>query len=228
MKNYLRDLRFWFFALGATLAVAISAPNTYQIAAPLHGGGDGWYGIVLTVALVALLEAGAVGAEIAGVQWLCWSLLGLTFVANVTIGSAAFDMTDLAAKPSLAAWRASGYGWLLVLFYSASVPVLLYTFLHYALARVRELSAPGAQEVRTPAQDMAEALRTLLSELRTPAQLPDQVVYPRPEEVRTQPVTAPDFTCDGCGAEATAHQRRSYAQHRAWVCKGCGKRHAGR
>lgn len=225
---YLRDLRFWFFAAGAVLALAISAPNTYQIAAPLHGDGQHWYSIMLTVALVVLLEAGAVGAEIAGVRWLCGALLTLTFVANVTIGSAAFDMADLTALPSLAAWRTSGWGWLLVLFYSASVPMLLWLFLHYALARAQQLSAPGAHPERTPAQDLRTELRTLLDELRTPTQplhLPAQQVYARPEAVRTEPVLTPDFACDACGAQATPHQRRGYAQHRTWVCKGCGKRH---
>lgn len=220
--NHLKDPRFIFFSAGALLALLISAPNTYQIAAPLHGGGDGPYGILLTVALVVLLEAGAVGAEIAGVRWLCWALLGLTFVANCAIGSAAFDRADLTALPSLLAWRQSGYGWLLVLFYSASVPVLLYTFLHYALKRLGEVSG---QTIRTPTQEAAHELRTLVQELRTPLALPEQSTYARPVEIRTDAPLTPNFACDVCGEEATPRQRSSYAQMHVWRCKGCGKRH---
>lgn len=215
------DSRLLFFTSGAALALIISAPNTYQMAAPLHSDGS-WFGVALTIALVLLLEAGAVGAEIARVRWLCWALLGLTFAANAAIGSVYLDRADLSALPSLLAVREGGYGWLLVLGYAAIVPVLLYTFLHYAIARAQELAGQ-----RSPAQELAEQVADRVIAILPavqPLALPAQPIYDAPREQRTAALVTPDFTCDVCGQDASAMQRRTAKQHGAWVCKGCGKR----
>lgn len=243
--NLLRDPKFTFFAAGAALALIISAPNTYQMAAPLHSDGS-WFGVALTIALVVLLEAGAVGAEIAGVRLLCWLLLGLTFAANAAIGSVYLDNADLTKLPSLLSVRTSGRGWLLVLGYAAIVPVLLYTFLHYAIKRAQELAGQ-----RSPAQELAHQVAdrvVAILPMAAPLALPAQPIYAAPREVpdeqRTAAVTTPQTAdripdqpaqrndalltpntgCAVCGEQPSAMQRRTAQQHGAWRCKNCGHR----
>lgn len=225
MQTLRRDPRFLFFAAGAALALIISAPNTYQIAAPLHGATT-WYGVALTIALVVLLEAGAVGAAIAGVRWLCWSLLALTFVANCAIGSVYLERADLAALPSLESWRASGYGWMLVLGYAAIVPVLLYTFLEYAIARAGELLSvtPDA----TPEDRLVGILDAFAARLPAPAPaLPEQATYARPMPVVdagtqvsvTPAVPARLYACPACGQSLTQGQYGAAKRH--GKCRQC-------
>jgi hypothetical protein len=237
MERLKNDPRFVFFAAGALLALLISAPFTFAIVAPFHQGGEAlspgwWVGGILSAGLVLLLEAGAVGAKIARVGWLSVGLLGLTFIGNLVTGSDYWSRAALVDQPMLSSWRASWFGWLPPVLYAAIVPVLLYTFLHFAIERADVLLSGRrrglAEEVRTLSADVrsiSAAVLEIAQSQRSPLALPDQAVYARPEEVRTQPVLTPDFICDGCGSEATAHQRRGYAQHKAWVCKGCGKRH---
>lgn len=232
-----RDPRFLFFASGAGLALVISAPFTFAIVAPFHQGGEpltpGWWvGGLLSAGLVVLLEAGAVGAKIARVGWLALALLALTFIGNLVTGSDYWQRAALANQPMLSAWRASWFGWLPPMLYAAIVPVLLYTFLHFAIARADELLAGRPQtiegqiaEVRRDVRSVVAAVLELSDSQRTLFALPDQARYPVPTHQRTQPVPSPNFVCDGCGAEATPHQRRGFANLKAWVCKGCGKRH---
>lgn len=233
----LKDPRFIFFALGAALALLISAPFTFAIVSPFHQGGEtfspGWWiGGVLSAALVILLEAGAVGAKIARVGWLSIGLLALTFIGNLVTGSDYWTRANLTGQPMLQAWRAGWLGWLPPVLYAAIVPVLLYTFLHFALERAEELLtgkrrglAEEVADVRRDVRSVSAALLELVEAQRPPALLPDAGSFAAPREVRTQPVAEPNFTCDVCEGEASAHQRRGYAQHRAWLCKGCGKRH---
>lgn len=238
MERLRTDVRFWFFTSGAALALIISAPFTFAIVSPFHQGGAAftpgwWVGGVLSAALVLLLEAGAVGAKIARVGWLSLGLLALTFVGNFVTGSDYWTRANLEGQPMLMAWRASWLGWLPPVLYAAIVPVLLYTFLHFAVERADQLLtgkrrgvAEELADVRRDVRSLSAALVDLVEAQRTPLALVDQVTYSSPREVRTQPVLTPNFTCNACQTEASAHQRRGYAQHRAWVCKGCGKRHA--
>jgi hypothetical protein len=237
MHTLRRDPRFLFFAAGAALALIISAPFTFAIVAPFHQGGEpltpGWWvGGLLSAGLVVLLEAGAVGAKIAGVRWLALALLALTFIGNLVTGSDYWQRAILDGQPMLAGWRASWFGWLPPVLYAAIVPVLLYTFLHFAIERAEQVLRGSPRtvegevaELRRDVRSVAAAVVELAEGQRKMLALPEQASYPRPEEVRTQPVPAPDFECDGCGHQATPHQRRGYAQHGAWVCKNCGKRH---
>lgn len=229
----LRDPRFIFFAAGAALALLISAPFTYAIVSPFHqagleGSGEWAMGAALSVALVILLEAGAVGAKIARVGWLSVALLTLTFIGNLVTGSDYWTRAGLAQQPMLAAWRASWLGWLPPILYAAIVPVLLYTFLHFAIERASELIGGQrrgvADEVRILRADVRTLSDALLELVRTPAALPEQVSYPRPELQRTQPVLMPPEACPVCSHPASKMQLRTAAQHSGYICKGCGKR----
>lgn len=237
MQQLRRDPEFIFFAAMVALALAISAPFTFGIAAPFHQAGEvgsaaWWYGGVLTLGLVVLLEAGAVGSRVAGVVWLSRALLLLTFVANYVTGSSYWARADLSAMPALEAWRLSWFGWLAPVLYSASVPVLLDVFMGHALDRAR-LVLRGAPrtvegevaELRRDVRSATAALVELADGQRRLLALPDQASYPRAQAASTpeaaKPVLVAQMTCDVCGEKARPMQLRAAAQHKGWRCQ-CG------
>lgn len=240
MQQLRRDPEFLFFAAMVGLALAISAPFTYGIAAPFHQAGEQgsaawWAGGVLTIALVILLEAGAVGSRVAGVVWLSRALLLLTFVANYVTGSSYWARADLTAMPALLTWRLSWFGWVAPVLYAASVPVLLDVFMGHALKRARGVLSGAPRtvvgevaELRRDVRSVAAALVELAEGQRRLLVAPEQASYPRTEQVAApvaaQPVLTLPETCPVCGTAPTKMQLRTAQQFHGWICKTCGKR----
>lgn len=162
MRTHLRDFRFMFYALGTLFAFVTSAPNTYALLAAFHDGAHAFpsAGAVLTLCGVLLLEVGAIGAMIAGVYWLCYAFLGMTFAANWIIGADVLARADLAQYPTFAALRDGWAGPALPFVYAALIPVFLAVFLHSAVARAHELSGAA------PTQDAHPELAQLRTEVR--------------------------------------------------------------
>jgi predicted RNA-binding Zn-ribbon protein involved in translation (DUF1610 family) len=233
MQQLRRDPRFLFFASGAALALVISAPFTFAIVSPFHQAGErlsaGWWvGGLLSAGLVILLEAGAVGAKIARVTWLSLALLALTFVGNLVTGSDYWQRAALAGQPMLAAWRASWFGWLPPVLYAAIVPVLLYTFLHFAITRADELLVSRPRTVEGEVAELRRDVRALAGYLReTLPALPEQASYARPELVRdagTQAPVTPEkparhYACPSCGQSLNQGQYGAAVRHGR--CKSC-------
>lgn len=235
MNTLARDPRFLFFVSGAALALLISAPFTFAIVSPFHQAGaewsaSWWVGGVLSAGLVLLLEAGAVGAKIARVPWLALALLGLTFVGNLVTGSDYWSRAALDGQPMLAAWRASWFGWLPPVLYAAIVPVLLYTFLHFAIARADELLRNIPRTVEGEVVELRRDVRALVEvvkELAAPMPaLPRQGAYPAPQLVAdagTQPAETPVATriyaCPTCGHTLSQGQYGAAVRHGR--CRNC-------
>ena len=108
----------------------------------------------------------------------------------------------------------------LAVLHGASFSVLAY---FVSIFLVHEAAEDAAAH---PAQELAQTLALVLSELRTPAQaaLPEpQAVAARAEPQRTQRTVMPS-ECPACGSAATPMQQRTAAQHGAWKCKQCSAR----
>lgn len=240
MKQLWHDPQFRFYAVGAALAFCVSAPATFAMVSPFHQAGElftaGWWlGGVLSSALVLLLEAGAIGAMIAGRHWLCAGLLCLTFIANYATGNDYWSRAALGAAPTLKAWRDGWLGWAAPILYAASVPALLALFLHYAVARAHELRGAVrtsdeqsalviAQVQQTSAQQLAlvaelvERVHELAAPQRADLALPRQEALPPPQR---------RYTCAACGQELTQQAHAAAHSHgRGGRCKAC--RAAGR
>ena len=233
MQQLRRDPEFLFFAAMVGLALAISAPFTYGIAAPFHQAGEQgsaawWAGGVLTIALVILLEAGAVGSRVAGVVWLSRALLLLTFVANYVTGSSYWARADLTAMPALEAWRLSWFGWVAPVLYAASVPVLLDVFMGHALARARGVLSGAPRTVVGEVAELRRDVRALAGYVREvlPA-LPEQATYAAPRLVHdagTQASLTPNkaarvYACPSCGTSLSQGQYGAATKYGR--CKSC-------
>ena len=220
MQQLRRDPRFLFFAAGAALALVISAPFTFAIVSPFHQAGErlsaGWWvGGLLSAGLVILLEAGAVGAKVARVTWLALGLLFLTFIGNLVTGSDYWYRAALEGQPMLAAWRASWFGWLPPVLYAAIVPVLLYTFLHFAIARADEVLRGAPRTIEGEVAELRRDVRALVGYVReTLPALPEQAAYARPElvgDAGTQASVTPQrparlYACPSCGMSLSQGQ----------------------
>lgn len=212
MTNLKRDLYFWFFATGALLALVVSAPATYAIVSPFHSSGDRW-GIGLSVAFVLLLELGAIGAKISGVNWLCVLLLIFTIFANFAAGNDHLSRASL--PPTLEAWRSAGFGWVMVLIYAANVPALLYTFLHFAVKRARQILAfgRGGDSVTLEVRALAREVRALAD-----SQALASMAREAPEVF---PAATRAYVCPHCGASLS--QSQYGAMVRYGRCSACPK-----
>jgi hypothetical protein len=142
IEVYKRDPALWFFGSTALAFLIVSVPATYAIVAPFH---NGW---LLTVAMLLALEVGAVGCKLAGLAVPAWAkwlnlltimLLLLTTIANYAAGSDALASAKL--PPTLAEWKAEGWGWVFATIYAGIVPLFLFVFLSLATKRVAQLSA---------------------------------------------------------------------------------------
>lgn len=140
IERYQRDPALWFFGSTALAFLIVSVPATYAIVAPFHSG---W---LLTVAMLLALEVGAVGCKLAGLAVPAWSkglnlltilLLLLTTIANYAAGSDALAIAEL--PPTLAEWKADGWGWAFATIYAGIVPLFLFVFLSLAVQRVVQL-----------------------------------------------------------------------------------------
>jgi hypothetical protein len=167
MRTYARDFRFVFFTLGAAFAFCTSAPNTYAMLAAFHDGAHVFpsAGAILTLCGVLLLEVGAIGAMIAGMWWLCYGFLGMTFAANWIIGADVLAQADLAQNPTFAALRDGWAGGLLPFVYAALVPVFLAVFLHNAVARAHDLSADAQPDAHPEIAQMRTEVRDALAQI---------------------------------------------------------------
>jgi hypothetical protein len=226
MRTYLRDFRFMFFALGTLFAFVTSAPNTYALLAAFHDGAHAFpsWGAALALCGVLLLELGAIGAMIAGVWWLCYSFLGMTFAANWIIGADVLARADLAQYPTFAALRDGWAGGALPFTYAALVPVFLAVFLHSAVARAHALSGAATHGAHPELAQLRTEVRDALTQLaqRTQPQLTaDQVriivsdavgatharALPPPDAVERHAPPARRKVCPNCKAPVNA---RSY------------------
>lgn len=228
MRTYLRDFRFAFFAGGTFFAFLTSAPNTYALLAAFHDGAHAWpsAGALLTLCGVLLLEVGAIGAMVAGMYWLCYAFLGMTFAANWIIGADVLARADLTQYPTFAALRDGWAGPALPLVYAALVPVFLAVFLHSAVARAHALA--GAQPhdpalvVRAEVAQVRDALAQLAQTVaQRPALTAEQVraivVDALPAETHARalptpqpaPAPRPGKVCPNCGVPVNP---RSYAR----------------
>lgn len=226
------------YAIIGVAALIVSAPATYALVARYHSDGTPW-GIAATVALLVILEAGAVASKLATIwapearRWLvgfCIAALGVNTLSNWLHGAA------LAA--------ANGLGWLAAwggaLIYAAFLPALLYLMLSLIVQRVsllRGIERTTADEVALVLRPVAHAVAVAQEAQRTLTSLVPHLALPEPqstyaraqlvdEPVVAQPAALP-AACPACGAPPTQMQRRTAQQHGGWVCKGCGKRVAG-
>jgi hypothetical protein len=189
------------------------------------------------VALLLILEAGAVAAKLATL-WaregrtallsFVWFALGVNTLSNLIHGGALATANGL---HWLAAWGGA-------LVYAAFLPGLIYLMLHLICLRVERLRGiertvgDEVMQMLRPMTLAAEVMRqaglSLASISHAPAQLPEQASYPRAEAVAepmaVQPVLTPPSECPVCSTAPTKMQLRTAEQHGGWNCKGCGKR----
>lgn len=224
------------FGLIAAAALVVSAPATYNLVAVYHSDGTA-AGIAATVALLVILELGAVAAKLSTL----WVREGRGWLHAFVFGALAVNtLSNWLHGGALAA--AAGVGWFAAwvgaLVYAAFLPALLFLMLHLICARVatlRGLSVTVEDEVAVTllpvvrAAEVARQASAALASIVPVAALPEpQASYPRPEEVATpvaaQPVLTLPETCPACGEKPTRMQARTAAQHNGWNCRGCGKR----
>ncbi len=228
------------YSLLGVAALIVSAPATYNLVSLYHSDGS-TIGVVATVALLVILEAGAVAAKLAtlwateGKRWLLgftFAALGVNTLSNLIHGGAVASANGL---PWLAAWGGA-------LLYAAFLPVLIYMAMHLIcvrVARLRGMERSVSEEVSSILLPVAHAVevarqaqRSLASLQPAPALMEPQASYPRAEQVATpeaaHPALTPSDECHGCGTKATKMQLRTAAQHNGWVCKGCGVRVSAR
>ena len=232
MKRYVGDGLIWAFGLIGLAALVVSAPATYNLVALYHNDGTR-VGVAATVALLIILEAGAVASKLAtlwtreSARYLsafCLAALAVNTLSNFIHGGLIASGRGL---PWLAAWLGA-------LVYASFLPALLYLMLHLICVRVRTLHGLAhtvADEVALTLRPVAHAVElarqasAALGQLAEPALLPaPQASYPRPDVQRTQPVLTPPAACPTCGQAASPMQLRTAAQHQGYVCKGCGAR----
>lgn len=217
-------------------ALVVSAPATYRLVSLYHSDGS-QAGVVAAVALLVILEAGAVAAKIATLwatearRWLLtftFAALGINTLSNLIHGGAVATANGLGWLP---AWGGA-------LVYAAALPAVLYMMLHLICDRVRWLwgiertTADEVAHLLMPVAHAVEVARQASQSLATlapPPQLVEpQVSYARPEAVAApeaaQPVLMLPETCPACGQAPTRMQLRTAAQHQGWTCKGCGRR----
>ena len=222
--------------VGAGLIV--SGPETYNLVAQYHSDGSA-LGIAATVALLVILEVGAVASKLATLwapearRWLIGFTLvalGVNTLSNWLHGAALATLNGMG-------WFAA---WVGALLYAALIPALIYLMLSLIVQRIgllRGIQRTTADEVALTlrpvlhAVAVAQQARISLAELAPPALPEPQASYARPQQVAepeaAQPVAALPEACPACGAEPTKMQRRTAAQHSGWSCKGCGKRVVG-
>jgi hypothetical protein len=189
-------------------------------------------GAILTCAFVLLLELGAIGAKVAGVWWLSYALLALTGIANYVAGADHWASANLAASPTLAAWRSSAAGAIAPVLYAAMVPVLLAVFLHLAVSRARQLlNDPRVRrpievqvvEVRRDVQALGDALTEVVQLLKQPPALPDQPHYNAPRRAGDSGMQAVEmpkmYACQYCGSTLTQGEYGAMTRYKR--CKKC-------
>jgi len=224
------------YSLIVAAGLIVSGPATYSLVARYHSDGTA-IGIAATVALLVILEVGAVVSKLATL-WapearrplvtFTVAALGVNTLSNWLHG-AALAQTD--GMHWLAAWAGA-------LLYAAAVPALVFLMLSLIVRRVallRGVERTTADEVAITLRPVAhavavaaEAQRTLASLVPLPALPEPQASYPRALPVEApeaaQPVAMLPEACPACGTEPTRMQVRTAKQHGGWRCQGCGKR----
>lgn len=238
--RYLKDFPIILFGLIIFAALAVSSPATYNVVSRFHNDGSA-IGAVATVALLVILELGAVAAKLAtpwarqAAPWLiayCVTALGINTISNWIYGA-------LLASASGLHWAGA---WLGALLYAALAPALIYLMLHLIVQRIvmiqgvqRQMHEEVAIILRPVVQavELASQAQRSLAQLQPlalpePAKEPAHVSYPRAQAVAepmaAQPVLMLPDVCPACGSAPSAMQKRTAAQHNGWNCKGCGKR----
>lgn len=224
------------YALIVAAGLVVSGPATYALVARYHSDGTA-IGIAATVALLVILEVGAVVSKLATL-WapeaqrplVAFTLgaLGVNTLSNWLHGAA---LAQADGMPWLAAWAGA-------LLYAAAVPALVFLMLSLIVRRVallRGIERSTADEVALVLRPVAhavavaaEAQRSLASLNPAPLLMEPQATYARAQQVAepeaAQPVPTRITACDACGEMATPMQLRTAAQHGGWRCKTCGKR----
>jgi len=229
MRKYTADGLLWSYGLIVLAALIVSTPATYKLASLYHNDGSA-AGIAATVALLVILEAGAVASKLAKIwaregmgalELFCIAALGVNTLSNFVYGG------SLAAARGLhpiAAWAGA-------LVYAAFLPGLIYLMLTLFCARVaglRGLRITVEDEVARTLLPVAHAVAVArqasaaLAELSgAPALMAPQASYARPVAQRTEPVLMPQMTCPICGTAASRMQLVTAPQHQGWRCS-CG------
>jgi hypothetical protein len=223
-----------FFAL-ALAALVASAPNTLMKLVGLHPATD--LGLAQSWAGFLVLEVAALLVKVATLYVPEWrGRLNTTQAALLVFVTIANYQQARADLPT-------GNGYEQAIFI-ASMPFLQWLFStlavsrawHLHMERMRRVTPPTAEEraqarfqslrddvwarfLERAVSQMADQADAL--EVRTPPQLPEQVVYPRPGLVRAQPVLVPQIECPQCQRSATRMQLQTAPQHQGWRCE-CG------
>ena len=231
MKKIRIDWLIVVYGLLTLAALVVSAPATYRVVAAYHSDGTP-LGIASAVALLVILEAGAVMAKLATL----WAPRNRGALLAFTLGALAVNTLSNWIYGGLTA-GANGLHWIAAwagaLLYAAALPAVIYLFLHLTCERVAELRGVQrtvSEEVTrilqpvTHAVEVARQAGAALSTIAPAPALPaPQETYARPEQVPT-PAPALPSACPACGTEPTRMQKRTAEQHGGWNCKECGKR----
>lgn len=233
MKKIRIDWLVSVYSLLTLAALVVSAPATYRIVAAYHSDGTP-LGIASAVAMLVILEVGAVMAKLATL----WTPRNHAYLIGFTIGALVINTLSnwihggLTASANGIAWVAAWGGALL---YAAMLPGLIYLFLHLTCDRVAEMR--GIQ--RTTADEVARILQPVdhavevarqaqqrLAMLAPAPMLPEpQAIYARAQAATNpeaaQPVLMPQIECHVCGHKASEMQLRTAKQHSGWRCS-CG------
>ena len=223
------------YSLIITGSLVVSAPATYSLVSLYHSDGT-TIGIAATVALLVLLELGAVASKLATL-WapearrvligFCVGALSINTLSNLIHGG-------IIATGNGLHWFAA---WVGAAVYAAFLPLLIFLMLSLIIRRMellRGIERSTADEVAiilrpvVQAVAVAQQARISLAELAPPALPAIEASYPRAQQVAepaaAQQAPALPEACPACGAAPTQMQRRTAAQHPGWSCKGCGKR----
>lgn len=207
----------------------VSAPATFSLVGLFHNDGTTW-GLAATVALLLILEVGAVAAKVATL-WLeegrgilnaaVWVALGVNGISNFIHGRAVGQANALAGAAL----------WMGAIVYALSVPILLAVLLWLLVRRVEALRGmrvdvqDRVRIVLQPVREYAEISRQLVETLQAlhPALLPaPQVEYPRPAAAAgPDALEAPGKSaCAVCGEPWASNAHRAAAGR--YGCKSCG------
>jgi hypothetical protein len=229
------DVPLIVYGLIVGAGLIVSGPATYNLVAQYHSDNTA-LGIAATVALLVILEVGAVASKLATLwapearRWLIGFTvvaLGVNTLSNWLHGAALATINGLG-------WFAA---WVGALLYAALIPALIYLMLSLIVQRIsllRGVQRTTADEVAITlapvirAVAVAQQARLSLAELTPPALPEPQATYARAQQVAepaaVQPVLTLPSECPACGAQPTKMQARTAKQHNGWKCGGCGKR----
>src|SRR5579859_59922 len=161
-RRYLTDLGVWLFGSLAIAALAVSWPATFAFVQAVHSDGS-TPGLIAAIALLVILELGAVTAKLAtlavpdasrALNVFTYAFLAMTTLANLIHGAATFAAArDL--DPALAAVRNHPVGfWLVCIGYAGTIPFLIGASLQLLVRRCETLRGERSDAARQVAAAM--------------------------------------------------------------------------